>query len=336
MRTELFQIAFLQGDKIGLVLGPRCDPRFHQRKGTARIARNLLFLQAPEDLVVLPAELQRLAGLTTKRLDMGLRAQKGIDLTLAVVAAALGGYVLITAMWLLLLGGSIVALLMLRNLHAAEAYADDREQLQIRYAQESAVETVVADILFNGPRSEFSRLPAKTSYRFGDIALNISVTGEGGKIDVNQADVALIERVLRGLGIAALPRQNFVNRMKERQQSDRLFRSLADVEEAMQQAGFDAESGFYAEDYFTTYSGLALPQASQMDPRLALALGQASLPTNAPTSIGSAMRIMVQGEQGLPLVVEVRVSGLIGESHRVLDWEHARGCSSNGSDGLGG
>jgi len=71
------------------------------------------------------------------------------------------GYILITAMWLLLLGGSIVALLMLRNLHAAEAYSDDRPQLQLRYAQESAVETVVADILFNGPRSEFARLPAK-------------------------------------------------------------------------------------------------------------------------------------------------------------------------------
>ena len=234
---------------------------------------------------------------------------------------------LITAMWLLLLSGSIVALLMLKNLHAAEAYSDDREQLQLRYAQESAVEMVVADILFNGPRSEFARLPAKTTYRFGDIALNISVTGEGGKIDLNQADAALIERALRGLGVAALPRQNFVSRVKQRQSSGRLF---ADVEQAMSQAGFGAESGFCAEDYFTTYSGLAVPQASQMDPRLARALGQASLAVDAPTSIGSAMRIMVQAEQGLPLVAVVRVSGLIGESHKVLDWQYGKGCGSRG------
>ena len=243
------------------------------------------------------------------------------------------GYVLITAMWLLLLGGSIVALLTLRNLHAAEAYADDRDQLQLRYAQESAVETVVADILFNGPRSEFSRLPTETSYKFGDIALNISVTGESAKIDVNQADVALIERALRGLGVAALPRQNFVNEVRQRQSSGRLFRSIADVERAMQQAGLGGAGGFCAEEFFTTYSGLALPQVSQMDPRLARALGQASLAPDAPNSVGSAMRIKVQGEQGLPLVAVVRVSGLIRESHKILDWRHGAGCGSRGSDG---
>lgn len=239
-------------------------------------------------------------------------------------------------MWLLLLGGSIVALLMLKNLQVAEVYSDDREQLQARYAQESAVETVVADILFNGPRSEFARLPAETAYRFGDRTLKISVTGEGGKIDVNQADPALIERALRGLGIAALPRQNFVNGVKERQRSGRLFRSIADVEEAISQAGFDGTSGFCAEDYFTAYSGLALPQTGQMHPKLARALGQASLETDAPSSIGSAMRIRVQGEQGLPLVAVVRASGLIGESHRVLDWEYRAGCGAHGSDGSDG
>lgn len=246
------------------------------------------------------------------------------------------GYVLITAMWLLLLGGSIVALLMLKNLHAAEAYSADRDQLQTRYAQESAVETVVADILFNGPRSEFARLPAQTSYRFGDIALNIRVTGEGGKIDINQADAALIDRALRGLGIAAVPRQNFVSRVKERQRSGQLFRSIADVEEALSKAGLDGTSGFCAEDYLTTYSGLALPQASQMDPRLARALGQASLEADVPASIGSAMRIEVLGEQGLPLVAVVRVSGLIGESHKVLDWQYGAGCGLRGSDGSDG
>jgi len=155
-------------------------------------------------------------------------------------------------------------------------------------------------------------------------------------MDVNQADATLIERALRGLGVAALPRQNFVNRVKERQRSGRLFRSIADVEEAMSQAGFDGTSGFCAEDFFTACSGLALPQASQMDPKLASALGQASLQADVPTSIGSAMRIKVQGEQGLPLVAVVRVSGLIGQSHKVLDWRHGEGCGSRGSDGADG
>ncbi|MEP3226285.1 MAG: hypothetical protein ABJO01_09940 [Parasphingorhabdus sp.] len=230
------------------------------------------------------------------------------------------GYILITAFWLLLLGASLVALLMLKNLKNAEDHAFERDQIQSRYAMESAVETVVADILFNGPRSAFAQLPAVTEYEINGVKMAVQVSSENGKIDLNRADAALIERALRGLGIAARPRQAFLDHVREQRKAGRFFRSTIDVEGAMQQAGFAGAGGFCAERYFTVYSGLSQPQANQMDAELARALGQVSSTSNVRTTPGTALRVQVKAAEGLPLVAVIRTSGLIGQSHRVLDW----------------
>jgi len=237
------------------------------------------------------------------------------------------GYILITAIWLLLLGASIVAVIMLHNLRNAQEYSFERDMMQQRFAKESAIETVVADILFNGPRSEFARLPAEAIYFINDTQMQVRVSSESGKIDVNQADPALIERALRGLGVSALPRQAFLNIIARKRGAGRLYQSILDVESAMRQAGFDMENGFCAEQYFTVYSGLSQPQAVQMDAALARALGQANLAANARAKPGTALRVEVKAKEGLPMTAIIRTSGLIDQSYSVLDWNDAKGCS---------
>lgn len=236
------------------------------------------------------------------------------------------GYILITAVWLLLLGASIVAVIMLHNLRTAKEYSFEREMLQLRFAKESAIETVVADIVFNGPRSEFARLPAEVTYTIGGTQMNVRVSSENGKIDINQADPALIERALRGLGISALPRQVFLNSIAGERSAGRLYQSITDVERAMEQAGIDGGNGFCPEQFFTVYSGLSQPQPNQMDAALARALGGASLAAQVRTKLGSAMRVEVSAIEGLPLVAIIRTSGLIEQSYSVLDWSNMRGC----------
>ncbi len=236
------------------------------------------------------------------------------------------GYILITAVWMLLLGASIVAVIMIHNLRASEELSFDREQTQIKYAQESAVETVVADILFNGPRSELARLPAQTSYTINGIAMQVQVTSESGKIDVNQADPALMERALRGLGISGSQRQAFLAIIAGERSASRLFQSPTDVGAAMQQAGIAVGSGFCPDNYFTTFSGLGQPVAGQMRPELAKALGQPSLPTEARASPGTALRVSIKADGASPLIAVIRTSGLIGRSYSVLDWSDRAGC----------
>ena len=70
------------------------------------------------------------------------------------------GFVLIAAIWLLLLCAVMVAVLMLRGHDRAVAAADASDRLKARLVLESAVETVVADILFNGQASRAATVPA--------------------------------------------------------------------------------------------------------------------------------------------------------------------------------
>lgn len=247
--------------------------------------------------------------------------------TLQPISAGEKGYILITVLWLLLLGASIVALLMLKNLRSAEDYSFERDQIQARYAQESAIETVVADMLFNGPRSDFARLPAETSYTINGSQISVKVSSEAGKIDLNRADAALIERALRGLGISGQPRQAFLSGVLRERNAGRLFYSMVDVEGAMQRAGFNLAGGFCAGRYFTVYSGLSQPQADQMDADLARALGQVSLASDVRASPGTALRVEVKSAEGLPIVAVIRTSGLIDQSHNVLAWRHINNCN---------
>lgn len=236
------------------------------------------------------------------------------------------GYILITAVWMLLLGASIVAVMMAHNLRTSQELSFEREQAQIRYAQESAIETVVADILFNGARSQLARLPAKTSYTINGVVMRVRVSSESGKIDVNQADPVLIERALRGLGIAASQRQAFLAIIASELSASRLFQSPADVAAAMQQAGIMFDRGFCPGTYFTTFSGLGQPVAGQMRPEVSKALGLPNLPTSARASSGTAVRISVTADGTRPLTAVVRISGLIGQAYSVLDWSDQAHC----------
>lgn len=227
---------------------------------------------------------------------------------------------------MLLLGASIVAVIMVHNLRQAEELSFERAQSQIKYAQESAIETVVADILFNGPRSEFARLPAETTYNIHGARMRISVTSESGKIDVNQADPKLIDRALRGLGIAASQRQNLLRILQTERSAGRLFESPADIASTMEQAGIPSNGGFCPNDFFTTYSGLGQPVQGQMQPELARALGQASLPQGLRTRPGAAFRIAVEAAGSAPITAVVRTSGLIGRASTVLHWTDQAEC----------
>lgn len=236
------------------------------------------------------------------------------------------GYILITAVWMLLLGASVVAVIMVHNLRQAEEISFERTQTQIKYAQESAVETVMADMMFNGPRSEFARLPAQTTYNIHGVKMEVSVTSESGKIDVNQADLKLIDSALRGFGIAASGRQAFSQILERERNASRLLESPVDIALALESAGIVFGNGFCAKDHFTTYSGLTRPSPDQMHPELARALGQVSLPQETRTRPGAAIRIAVNSNMTAPIKIVTRTSSLIGKAFSVLGWNRGKGC----------
>lgn len=230
---------------------------------------------------------------------------------------------------MLLLGASIVAYIIAHNLRVAEQYSFEQEQLEIAYAQESAFETALADMLFNGPRSTFANLPAETSYSINGVQMRILVEIESGKIDVNRADVTLIDRALRGFGVSASKRDVFQRSLETKRRSGQLLESSSELHALMEQSGIGIGNALCAADYFTVYSGLTQPEKSQMKSELSGALGQADLSRVSKARPGSALRITVQQQGREAINVVTRVSGLIGQSHGILDWSRSYGCDTS-------
>ena len=230
------------------------------------------------------------------------------------------GYILVTAVWLLLLGASIVALIMLKNLNRSEELGFERQQVRVDDAKEGALETAIADLIFNGSDSQFAFLPARTEYEIDNFEISVKANSEHGKIDLNQADPEMVRRALQGLGISRAQREAFVLSMMQRRERRIPLRSGHDVRKIFFEAGIIPRDEFCANLYFTVFSGQTQPQASQMDPRLARALGEVVLANSDRARAGTPIRFEISTRQGRPLVAVVRISGLLDKSHEVMDW----------------
>lgn len=242
---------------------------------------------------------------------------------------------MISAIWLILLGAAIVSVISLTVLNNAQLYAQERDNVRSRLAIESAYETVVADILFNGPRSNFAALPASTDYNLTGVSMKVEVSSENGKLDVNSADPALIERALMGLGVASANRSQFLNFYRLRREQSKTLLSIADIEAEMQSAGIISDTGssganaICISQFFTAHSGLAQPESAHSSARLNRALNIANNVGTNRVRLGSPLRIKIKAETGLPLIAVIRISGNLEDPVTILDWYYATDCSQN-------
>lgn len=236
------------------------------------------------------------------------------------------GFVLVSAIWLLLLGAAVVAIIQFTVLSRAKSLSFEKDQIEHRLALETAYETAIADMLFNGPRSAFAKMPSQTVYTLNGVSIRISVSSESGKLDINQADPALIDRALMGLGIDASKRTAFLGVLAGNRSSGLNIAMTADLEAALQQAGVGPAGGFCGPQYLTAHSGLPRPLAGQMPLELARAIGQPSSQSDTGFQPGSALRIAVTKPDGPPLVATVRITGRLDQAVDVLDWRIGGDC----------
>jgi general secretion pathway protein K len=241
-------------------------------------------------------------------------------------AAGERGFVLIAAIWLLILAGSITAILMLRSVAAATAAADQSDSVAGRLALESAIETVIADRLFNGTRSRWWLAPSEAAVPIGARQVRVRLTSESGRIDVNLADPALIDAALRGLGVRSAERGRIVARLRALRAMKRRIGSLAELGSLV--AGAGAAAGTCLPDHLTYVSGLAEPRPDQMSRRLARALGRpggASMPAGLES--GAALRVEAMEAATAPIVAIVRISGAADRPVQISAWGAPSPCS---------
>jgi hypothetical protein len=139
------------------------------------------------------------------------------------------GFVLISAMWLLILGAAIAALLMLRSINTARAVRMSADNVMAEHRPDDALATIAADILFAGPASRWSRLPATGTLQIGGQPLAISISREQRLPDVNKADLALIDDDLHDRGYLPEQRATILARIEDARGAKRMIGSFAGI-----------------------------------------------------------------------------------------------------------
>jgi general secretion pathway protein K len=222
------------------------------------------------------------------------------------------GFVLIAAIWLLILAGSITAVLMLRALSAATAASGHGDAIERRLALESAIETMLADRLFNGRSSAWHMVPARGAIAIDGREIHIRLTSDSGRLDVNMADPALIDTALQGFGVAAAERGAIVTRLLALRARKKRIGSAAELDRLL--AGASRGAGVCLAEHFTWVSGLAEPRAEQVSRALARALGGrgGAFGDDRPGEPegGSGLRVEASDAGGAAMLAIVHIAGL--------------------------
>lgn len=236
------------------------------------------------------------------------------------------GFVLITALWLLLLCGAVVALMMLRSAGRAEASHAAAAQVQARLDLDAAVETIAADLLFRGEQSLWSRAPAQGTIDIDGRTVTADVSSEAGRLDLNDGDPVIIDHALQGLGVTAAGRTMLLGRLQQLRVRHRRIASQAMLDHVV--AGVSEDPGLCLDRYVTLYSGLTRPDEGAMPAALAQALAVPQGGGEAATALrpGTPIRIRLRSAQGASLLAVIRVVGTLGRTYDVMRWTQGGPC----------
>lgn len=216
------------------------------------------------------------------------------------------GFILISAIWLLVLAGSIAALLLLYSIADTRRAVDDEQALLDRVALDGAAETLFASLVIDGERSLWLREPA-TPMSIGGRRITLSLSSENGRIDLNTAPLELIDSALRAFGADASDRQRLSNDLQALRTRKQRIASAAEMEALL---GPDIRTRLPCpSDAFTIYSGLPAPDLARAPAPLRQALGTTTPEAPPALQAGSPIRGVLTTDSGLALTVVARLTG---------------------------
>ncbi len=238
------------------------------------------------------------------------------------------GFVLVAAIWLLLLCAGIAALLMLRGVDRGRQARSEGDILTSRLALENAVETVIADMLFNGPRSRWSMVPSSGAVMVGNDAIEVRLSSESGRMDLNDGDLGQIAMLLRGFGFKARERQAFLDDLIDRRKRQARLASWPEVDKLLAKLPRAQVLSSCVAREFTLYSGLSAPRPSQASLELGRVLALTASPEPSPPEPGTALRIEATVPTGANVLAVVRIIGLQDRAYSMLRWQFNPICAA--------
>lgn len=218
------------------------------------------------------------------------------------------GYVLISALWLLLLAGVLTAVILVQARERAQIVRDGGDALRLRHALASAIATVSADRLFAGPASQWWKQPAQGNLEIDGVKITLSLSNEAERIDLNRASRDAMAAALDRLSVEQSGIMNAARRdalllgIEARRASGTPFYSAREAAALLAtdsvstplvatDIGYSSDQDRHGpppglSEYFTIASGLETPRAAALD----------SL--SSEPSQGDAIRIVACGQIG--------------------------------------
>jgi hypothetical protein len=226
------------------------------------------------------------------------------------------GFVLLAAIWLLILAGSIVALLMLDSVNVSRQARDEGDILSSRLALDAAVETIIADRIMNGDRSIWSRSPAQGSIDIEGMAIQVRATSEAERIDINRASPQVIDALLQRAGLAAQKRQLILGRIALGRETEPGLKSPSDVESVFANTSNEAHGSCTA-DMFTPFTG---GRASDVGVMSISGERNDAGTQSTPLRTGAIQRIELRTPSGTRRVGALRIVGRREIAASVVEW----------------
>jgi hypothetical protein len=242
------------------------------------------------------------------------------------------GFVLLAALWLLLLVGSIAAFLMLRSIRASTELKAEEQALRERHALSSAVDTIIADVIFNGPRSQWRSLPASGAIVIDGETVQIRLSPENGRLDLNGASPETIDDLLRGLDVPAQTRSRLLASLNLRRAAAKPIGSMSELESVLKAAGLEARSRTCLLDLLTPFTALPAPRLEVAPEPLRAALARAGQedgvvePRSVPIGPTEPVRMLATVGHGRQLNVVLRVTGTTEAPYLVHHWSERPLC----------
>ncbi|MFN9967257.1 MAG: general secretion pathway protein GspK [Lysobacteraceae bacterium] len=227
------------------------------------------------------------------------------------------GVALLVVMWLLVLLASIVGLFALNaHVEALQASAQ-RQRLALEAAAEAGLEAAAARLLAVDPARRPIPDGRPTRLDLGDgITVDVAITDESGKVDLNVADVTLLARLGEQAGLPAPEAAAVAAAIVDWRDADSLVgpsggaeageyraaglpygpanRAFAQVPEVQRVLGLRPGAYRAMRPYLTVYTGLAQPNLAFADRPVLLAMGL------APPLVDQVLAARAAMQPGLP------------------------------------
>lgn len=208
------------------------------------------------------------------------------------------GVALIIVMWLLVLLAAIVGLFAL-NAHAEAVQASAvRQRTELDHAAEAGIEAVAARLLAVDARRRPVPDGREFAFEFGNgVTVTVAVTDESGKVDLNVADVVLLQRLFEATGVATEEATRLAGAIVDWRDADGLVsaaggaeerdyrtaglpygpanRPFAQVSDVQRVLGMRHSLYRRVRGHLTVYTGLAQPNVAFADRPVLVALGLA-------------------------------------------------------------